>query len=229
MLGTSTPASPEVRVYSRDLQLSLRQTKKPLNSAPLRGTRDLGLTPSAAAPSTTRKSPAQRAEEYTEMMQTIVEKARRNVAENEAREDEDLERMLRRTEQEQTGFVRDLGRFIETHEGAQLRQKAQLCRDWHERVYGAVQSRVDAQLARLSVRELTARRNELMESYIRTSNAKVHGLYRDIILPAEYDPMLANEMSIKYSSAGIRDPLKSELDPEQAPSRCVGPIFCSII
>ena len=50
-----------------------------------------------------------------------------------------------------------------------------------------------------------------MEDYIRISNQKMGGLYRDIIIESEYDPFMANKLCPKYKMSDRRDPLKQEL------------------
>jgi hypothetical protein len=97
-----------------------------------------------------------------------------------------------------------------------FRRKQQLCREWQEKVFGVIQGQIDAQLASISVEEISARRRELMEHYIRVSNEKRYGLYRDIIIESEYDPMVAHNSLLRYQMSDSSDPLKMELVDAQA-------------
>ena len=60
--------------------------------------------------------------------------------------------------------------------------------------------------------DITTRRRQLMEDYIRVSNEKKFGLYRDIIIESEYDPLEPNRHCIKVDTYGLRDPMKRVLD-----------------
>jgi len=79
-------------------------------------------------------------------------------------------------------------------------------------VYDTIQSQISSQLAQLRTQDITARRSQLMEDYIRTSNQKRYGLYRDIIIESEYDPHLAHATLLKYQMSDKDDPLKAELN-----------------
>eukprot|EP01006_Ploeotia_vitrea_P040057 TRINITY_DN66398_c8_g5_i2.p1 TRINITY_DN66398_c8_g5~~TRINITY_DN66398_c8_g5_i2.p1 ORF type:complete len:168 (+),score=98.22 TRINITY_DN66398_c8_g5_i2:226-729(+) len=50
----------------------------------------------------------------------------------------------------------------------------------------------------------------MFEEYLQASNNN-QGMFRDIIKPEEYDP-LKHAKSVKYSTKGISDPLKKELE-----------------
>jgi hypothetical protein len=155
--------------------------------------------------------PTQLDQAYSDMMSSIVKKARQDLAQANAREEEELEHMLSRTDRDRSGFVHDIDTYIEAHQATRLQRQQQLCRSWHAKVYDVIQGQVDAQIARLTPSELNTRRNELMESYLRTSNQKAHGLFRDIIFASGYDPMRAHGTGICYSASSIADPLKAEL------------------
>ena len=49
-----------------------------------------------------------------------------------------------------------------------------------------VQAEINAHLDKRSVAEISARRYALMDDYVRVSNTKAYGLFRDIIIPEEY-------------------------------------------
>ena len=76
---------------------------------------------------------------------------------------------------------------------ARHRRQAELYKEWNDKVYEAIQGQIDRQLAALRTEKITERRRQLMEDYIRVSNQKIFGLYRDIIIENEYDPLQAHE------------------------------------
>ena len=95
--------SPEVTVYSRDLQFSLSKTK------PLVGDSTISVASASASPSW--RSPGARGaggtsrekqqEDYGQMMGSIVGRLRQDLAETHAREEQELETLLHRTDREQ--------------------------------------------------------------------------------------------------------------------------------
>uniref|UniRef100_A0A7S0Q1F9 Uncharacterized protein n=1 Tax=Coccolithus braarudii TaxID=221442 RepID=A0A7S0Q1F9_9EUKA len=58
-----------------------------------------------------------------------------------------------------------------------------------------------------------------MDAYISTSNSKEGGLYRDIIMEREYDPMRAQQTCLKYRFSDSDDPLKIGLEPSSTKDR----------
>ena len=50
-----------------------------------------------------------------------------------------------------------------------------------------------------------------MDDYIKVSNTKRYGVYRDIIIPEEYDPLTPHEAIIHYANPTKYDPCKLEL------------------
>ena len=144
------------------------------------------------------------------MMANIIERTRSQNAAQELDEDQRLERMLKHIEHEQE-FVEQLDYNLEMRDRADFRRKAALYKEWDEKVFKAVQTQIDQQLAAIRTEDLTKRRQELMEEYIRISNTKRYGLYRDIIIESEYDPLSAHNNPITFNPKVERDPCKLEL------------------
>ena len=67
-------------------------------------------------------------------------------------------------------------------------------------MYDRVQRKIDAELSRRSSKEVTERLNAQMDDYIKVSNTKRYGVYRDIIIPEEYDPLTPHEAIIHYAN-----------------------------
>jgi hypothetical protein len=97
-------------------------------------------------------------------------------------------------------------------ERAKYRRQTQLYKEWNERVYETIQAQIDEQLASLRTEDLSTRRRQLMEEYIRVSTQKRYGLYRDIIIESEYDPLVAHQKLLKYKMSDQQDPLKLEIN-----------------
>ncbi len=143
-----------------------------------------------------------------------AEAHRRAAAETQRDEDARLDRLLKHIESEGT-FVRQVEDYLSLNERHKQRRKQALYRDWQEKVYENIQSQIDEQLSALKTEDLSARRRQLMEDYIRVSSQKRYGLYRDIIIEAEYDPMVAHRTMLTYEMNDGKDPLKLALANQQ--------------
>ena len=88
----------------------------------------------------------------------------------------------------------------QSHTRNEARRKQALHSEWHEKVYDRVQRKIDAELSRRSSKEVTERLNAQMDDYIKVSNTKRYGVYRDIIIPEEYDPLTPHEAIIHYAN-----------------------------
>ena len=101
---------------------------------------------------------------------------------------------------------------LEMRDRATYRRKLELHKEWNDKVYGTVQAQIDQQLARMRTEDISTRRRQLMDEYIKVSNQKPYGLYRDIIIESEYDPLIAHRDMLKYKVSDKNDPLKLELN-----------------
>ena len=237
-LGRPLPAvnTDHVHVYTSNLQLSLGPSEfdNTYNSAadgdcfatidpplspgpPLRGYAAAPLRPRAPSPSMTTKEERrevearERDEQYQQMMHSILERTRQHNQAQEQDEDRRLERLLKHIALEQE-FVDQLDLKLAMRDRAQYRRQAQLYKEWKEKVYDTIQAQINQQLAQLHTEDISARRRQLMEDYIRVSNQKRHGLYRDIIIESEYDPLVAHHKLLKYTMSDQLDPLKLEVN-----------------
>jgi len=225
-LGRPLPTlnSDHVVVYSSNLQLSLGSgegTRKfatepildpPLSPGPpLRGYAAAPLA--VASPKQDRRlaDARERDAQYQQMMQAILDRTRQQNQSQEQDEDRRVERMLKHIAHEQE-FVEQLDEQLLLRERAKYRRQTQLYKEWNERVYETIQAQIDEQLASLRTEDLSTRRRQLMEEYIRVSTQKRYGLYRDIIIESEYDPLVAHQKLLKYKMSDQQDPLKLEIN-----------------
>jgi hypothetical protein len=190
-----------------------RSIDPPLSPGPpLRGyaARPIGRkSPEPGSPQA-KEMQQQRDSEYQTMMQGILDRTRQHNQQQEQDEDRRVERLLKHIAHEQK-FVDDLDETLELRRQTQFRRQQELYREWRDKVYNRIQKQIDAQLASLRTEDISTRRRQLMEDYIRISNQKKFGLYRDIIIESEYDPTIAHKALLKYEMSDQQDPLKSEL------------------
>ena len=145
-------------------------------------------------------------------MMSSIPGARRSKPTQQQDEDRRMERPLSTSKRSKDSSRTD--RSLRLHDIAKFRQKQVLLKEWTEKVYNVIQAQIDEQLRALPAEAISERRRKLLEDYIRVSNKKRYGLYRDIIIESEYDPMVAHRTLLRYQMHDQQDPLKIELpDP----------------
>ena len=112
---------------------------------------------------------------------------------------------------EEAGFIQDVEAFMHAQARNEVRKREALHKQWDEAIYQKVQAEINAHLDKRNINDISAKRYALMDEYVRVSNSKAYGLFRDIIIPEEYDPMTAHDDPIKYDSRERFDPCKLEL------------------
>lgn len=122
-----------------------------------------------------------------------------------------VERLYDHLMLEEKNFVGALDNFLELHSRQEKNKRHALFREWELDVFDKVQTQVNNAVDARSSREVSNRGAQLMQDYIDVSNTKPNGMYRDIIIPAEYDPLAAHEHTIRYDSHLRHDPCKLEL------------------
>jgi len=112
---------------------------------------------------------------------------------------------------EEAGFIQDVEAFMHAQARQEVRKREALHKQWDEAIYQKVQAEINAHLDKRNINDISAKRYALMDEYVRVSNSKTFGLFRDIIIPEEYDPMTAHGDFIKYDARERFDPCKLEL------------------
>ena len=148
---------------------------------------------------------------HEQQLQKTLARHRHGREKKKEEEHEKFEELYETLVNEEQSFVDDVKEFLQTQARHEVRKREALHREWDEAVYQKVQADIDRQLAKRSVAEISARRYALMDDYVRVSNTKAYGLFRDIIIPEEYDPMIAHDNPLKYDSRVRFDPCKLEL------------------
>ena len=86
-------------------------------------------------------------------------------------------------------------------------KKARLHQEWTDKVFNRIQSQIAEVLDSVPVEEIARRRLELFEQFLHQTNTKA-GLFRDIIIPAEYNPLAGRKHAVRYRTSDIDDPVK---------------------
>jgi len=123
---------------------------------------------------------------------------------------------------------------------ASAQRRELLYRHWCEQVFDPIQVRrwcrihgrahtgqaqIAAQIDSETIEELEERKRRDFNAFLEASNTRA--LFRDIVIPTEYDPMAAHKRTIKYSVGTLADPVKQDMLRVRASSHCVR--VCSIL
>ena len=82
-------------------------------------------------------------------------------------------------------------------------------KEWEEQVFNKIQRRVCSRVDARSSTDIEREKQALYQEFLDATNRK-DGLFRDIIIESDYDPLNWREESLKYSGA-VEDPVKREL------------------
>ncbi|KAJ1640468.1 hypothetical protein T492DRAFT_928152 [Pavlovales sp. CCMP2436] len=123
--------------------------------------------------------------------QSLIKRGLQMRREHQQREEEDrFARMYNELMMEEEDFVALVKDYCKLDDQNRLRKQEALCRDWHEKVFNKVQRQIGKQLKSTSSHEIAERRRKLYDQFLAAANSKESGLFRDIIIESEYDPMI---------------------------------------
>lgn len=150
-----------------------------------------------------------RAEEYKSRM----DKLQKDVSQRLQREVDMRELRFQEMEKaflaENREFAAELFKACD-HKDASDRRRARLMyKEWEEQVFNKIQRRVCSRIDARSSTDIEREKQVLYQEFLDATNRK-DGLFRDIIIESDYDPLNWREDSLKYSGA-VEDPVKREL------------------
>ena len=76
---------------------------------------------------------------------------------------------------------------------------------WEKNVHGKIQAKIAEEMEKRPYHEMTMRKNHDMQEFLDATNKK-GGLFRDIIIESEYDPLGPNRRAIKADTGYLVDP-----------------------
>jgi len=141
-----------------------------------------------------------------------------------AQQEEEFQRAWEHFYSEQNGAVADIERMLRLKDVEQARRANAHSKQWNEEVFERIQDQIALALRKREANgSYNTRWRAAQDEYLRTLAKKEPGVFRDIIIESEYDPLRDAAKNIKYSSAKVnrRDPLKLELRKHELESRMV--------
>ena len=211
LLADDSPAAPSSSVRSP------RSSRASLATSLAGGSTGKGPT---SQPAKARPKSAAAALTGREEMRAKHEKEHQRAMErmraNRARGKEEEERLFQAgwdaIMREENDFVPNVEEFLALKAEDAHRKKASLHRAWEEQVFDRLSEQVQEEVTRRAAAdEIGPRWRAAQDQYLAASSRKEAGLFRDIIIESEYDPLVYSRRGVRYSQKGLRDPVKLEL------------------
>ncbi|CAM9673937.1 unnamed protein product [Laminaria digitata] len=108
-------------------------------------------------------------------------------------------------------IVNELDRVLGIADEAERNKTFKQFQEWDANVHGAIQRRIDEELAVMDVKDINERRREDLDKFLATTNSK-SSVFRDIIIESEYDPLEPNRRAIKAQVRRLHNPCSRVLD-----------------
>lgn len=191
--------------------------------SPSRNTKFLVLHEAVASPSKSYNGGAIKRKKRTSKLQTQIDNARSRRETRYRQSCKEVEQETRRMLQdakrieeikfakkynklmkEREEYLPHVDKLIHHHDEEYLFNLATLHEDWHEKVFNPIQDQISKKVNETSIEDIRARHRRMYDAYLTADNAKESGVFRDVIIEEEYDPLESHKHTVKY-----RKPAKS--------------------
>ena len=117
-------------------------------------------------------------------------------------------------------LIQEVDGAVRADEAWRVRKRERLFNEWTLRVFQPMQDEINRKLASLSNDELEQKRRYMFQCFLDESNRKTNGLFRDIIIESDYDPIAqCRQSTMSYAKAKISDdPTKNRATREAGDS-----------
>ena len=153
-------------------------------------------------------------QQHDETQERVMRKLRESQLAAAAQQEADFHRAWEQFYSEQNGAVADIERMLRLKDMEFVRRANAHCKNWQEEVFDRIQEQIDHGLRKREARgTYNTRWRHAQDDYLRTLKKKDAGVFRDIVIEEEYDPLENANARITYSSGKVnrKDPLKTEL------------------
>ena len=150
-----------------------------------------------------------RAEEYKNRMEKLHKSVQMKLKQDVEKRELKFQEMDAAFEAENSGFAAELFKTVDYKEATDRRRQRQMYKEWEEQVFDKIQRRVCSRVDAKSATDVEREKQVLYQEFLDATNRK-DGLFRDIIIESDYDPLNWREDTLRYS-AKVEDPVKREL------------------
>lgn len=142
----------------------------------------------------------------------VMQRLRLNQAQAVAKSEADFNNAWELVCQGEEGIVSQVNEYLELREVDRIRKAGALCRSWNKEIFNKIQSQIDKEVDRRDRDgEIQKRWRQAQDEYMTALEGKDKGLFRDIIIEDDYDPLCLCARHVKYESKTLKDPLKLSL------------------
>jgi hypothetical protein len=113
-------------------------------------------------------------------------------------------------------LVQEVDGAIKADVAWRQRKKERLYSEWSTHVFQPMQDQINEQLAAVPDRAVEEIRREMFQKFLDESNRKANGLFRDIIIESDYDPLQqSKQVTMRYKKVSMaEDPTKNRATRE---------------
>ena len=164
---------------------------------------------------------AAREKKYKEMQEQARKETERRIQEKAKKRDNAFNEMYQRVAagmEMKDGITKEVDDALVEREASKEKKKRELYGTWKEEVYDKIHNQIDAAVNGLSSKDVEAKLIRAEQAFLRASN-KFGGVFRDIVIESDYDPLSYAEEVIKINTGRIRDPVKRDVQRQQEEER----------
>ena len=157
-----------------------------------------------------------REKEFQMRFEVARKEAERRMQERVLKREAAFEERFKQFAERNRTLVEDVDGAIKADAAWRQRKKERLYAEWNANVFQPMQDHINTQLAALPDRDIEEMRRAMFQKFLDESNRKANGLFRDIIIESDYDPLQdARASTLKYSKVSMAvDPTKNRATRE---------------
>jgi hypothetical protein len=157
-----------------------------------------------------------REEETKVRLEQSMRETQRRAKEKTIQRERDFEERCEEFCEANATIIDDINAIVCEDDAWVQRKRERLYAEWTEQVFQPMQAQIDAQLSNMSHADIAEKRRYMFQCFLDESNRKRGGVFRDIIMECDYDPMtMAREATLTYRSVPVTDdPVKDRFTRE---------------
>lgn len=103
-------------------------------------------------------------------------------------------------------LVQEVDGAIKADVAWRQRKKERLFNEWTNKIFEPMQADIQQKLSSLSREDIEGKRRHMLQCFLDESNRKANGLFRDIIIESDYDPLAqAQGATLKFKAPNVAD------------------------
>lgn len=147
-----------------------------------------------------------REQEFKMKFEVLKKEMERRAKEISNSKERDFEERFQQFRERNQTLVREVDGAIRADEAWRKRKKERLYNEWISKVFQPMQDQLSERINSMSDSEIEEKRRFMFECFLQESNKKANGLFRDIIIESDYDPLAqAESATVTYARASNKD------------------------